>query len=89
MSSVGFVCRSAEEYAESVNVRLQAHQVPFGTPGNIEITDLYADEPGRGDGTKALQNLCDLADEYGHDLFLHPECERNKAFYARFGFIRP
>lgn len=88
MSAVTYICRSAEEYAQSVNVTLQAHQVPFGPAGDIELTDLYADVPGRGDGTKALQNLCDLADEYGHNIYLRPESERNKVFYARFGFIR-
>ena len=86
--TTGFICRTAEEYALTVGVRLQSHQVPFGADGDIEITDLYADTPGQGDGTLALQNLCDLADEYNRNLYLHPECECNKAYYARFGFVR-
>lgn len=88
MSTITYVCASAEEFARTVNVRLQCSQVPNGAYGDIEITDLYADVPGKGTGTIALQNLCDLADEYGFNLFLHPESERNKGFYARFGFIR-
>lgn len=88
MSTITYVCASAEEFAETVNVRLQCSQVPNGAYGDIEITDLYADEPGKGTGTIALQNLCDLADEYGFNLHLHPEIPRNKDFYARFDFVR-
>jgi hypothetical protein len=87
MSTITYVCNSAEKFARTVNVRLQCCQIPSGY-GDIEITDLYADVPGEGTGTIALQNLCDLADEYGFNIHLHPESPRNKDFYARFGFVR-
>ncbi len=88
MSIVDLICESAREYAESIGVLLLAGQVPYGAVGDIQITDLFADVPGRGDGTRALQNLCDLADEYGHNLYLSPATPRNKTYYERFGFER-
>lgn len=88
MNAADIICASAREYAESIGVLLLAGQIPYGAAGDIEITDLFADVPGRGDGTRALQNLCDLADEYGHNLYLHPATETLKRYYERFGFER-
>lgn len=88
MSMFDSISKDAEGHASDNNVRLCVHKVPFGAGNDMEITDLYADTPNNGDGSRSLQFLCDLADKHNCNLYLHPECERNKVFYGRFGFIR-
>ena len=53
----------------------------------IELTDLFADNPGSGGGTKVMKLLCTLADEQKISVYLKPESGRNRNdFYPRFGF---
>lgn len=54
----------------------------------LELTDLYADVPGGGAGTKVMQRLAALADAAQVTVWLKPENPRNPPFYSRFGFER-
>jgi hypothetical protein len=71
--------------ARSLNVRIHFKFPAFLAP-EIEITDLYADTPGGGSGTKLMTAICQMADDAGFNLYVHPEQERNQGFYGRFGF---
>ena len=50
------------------------------------LTDLYADHPGQGAGTKVMQHMCELADRYGVNIYTDAEGPPSKAFYLKFGF---
>jgi hypothetical protein len=54
-------------------------------PG-ITVTDMYAETPGAGGGTKVMSELIDLADQHEIILFVWPEGERSRKFYEKFGF---
>jgi GNAT superfamily N-acetyltransferase len=54
----------------------------------IELTDLFADEPGRGAGTTFMRELGRLADETDLTVYVHPDSVRAREFYERFGFER-
>ena len=78
---------AATHFARSVGVRIRFKYPAYIAP-EIEITDLYAKDPGSGGGTKLMTFLCGKADEEGFNLYVHPEQPRNKEFYGRFGFQR-
>lgn len=59
---------------------------PYGGVTGVEVTDLYADEPGTGGGTKVMTLLAAMADELGMPVYLRPSSHRNREFYARFNF---
>lgn len=52
----------------------------------VELTDLFADEPGNGNGTKVMKKLEEIADQEGVTVYVHPACPRTKEFYERFNF---
>jgi GNAT superfamily N-acetyltransferase len=54
--------------------------------GEIELTDLFARETGKGAGTKVMNRLCELADAAGLNIYTTPSEPRNVTFYGRFGF---
>jgi hypothetical protein len=69
-----------------VNAILQPWK-PSGQTIGIELTDLYADNPGSGGGSKVMMLLCKLADEEQISIYLRPESARNRnEFYPRFNF---
>lgn len=76
-----------QAYGKRNKVRTELRPSPFGNPWVIELTDLYAAEPGGGNGTKVMQQLVNMADESGLQVILKPESQRNKGFYERFGFV--
>jgi hypothetical protein len=59
---------------------------PYGQTMGVELTDLFADEPGLGGGTKVMQLLGELSDALEISIYLKPSSQRNREFYARFGF---
>jgi GNAT superfamily N-acetyltransferase len=52
----------------------------------VILTDLYANEPGQGAGSKVMKYMCDLAHDRGVSLYTDPEGPRSLAFYEKFGF---
>lgn len=77
--------------------------IPAGEPGGcvymqlwkangyvtgVELTDLFADRPGHGFGTKAMNFVCREADLAGLTVYLRPSSARSEVFYTRFGFTR-
>ena len=69
----------------NVHVEMQAW-APYGAATGVELTDLFAKEPGNGGGTKVMTLLADLSDELRISVYLRPSSSRNREFYARFGF---
>jgi hypothetical protein len=55
-------------------------------PNSLLLTDLFADQPGTGGGTKLMTKLGQLADAKGISIFTMPDTPRNRAFYQRFDF---
>lgn len=73
-------------YASAHNVHAEMRDAPFDIVGDVELTDLYANDPGQGNGTLVMRRLIELADHAGINLVLKPAEPRNREFYARFGF---
>lgn len=76
-----------EAYGTSHGVRTHMQPWgPYGTVTGIELTDLYADEPGSGGGTLVMNRMTTLADGLSLAIYLRPEGSRSRTFYSRFGF---
>ena len=86
--AVAAVKQQAEIFADQTGVDMVLRQVPDGAQGDLELTDMFARETGKGNGTKAMQKLVELADAYGLNIYTHPSEPRNVEFYSRFGFER-
>lgn len=80
--------RSCRAFAKRNAVDLRMKYPAVGPQPLIEITDLFADRPGTGAGTKVMQKLCRDADAAGFNLIAHPMSGRNVGFYGRFGFVQ-
>lgn len=76
-------------FADQAGVDMALRQVPGGAVGDVELTDLFARETGKGAGTKVMTRLKELADSYGLNIYTTPSEPRNVEFYGRFGFERP
>ena len=79
--------------AYAKRLKVQALFKPYNNPythfpNEIELTDFFAQKTGTGAGTKIMQFLAKLADQYGLNVYCHPESGRNTEFYGRFGFVR-
>lgn len=61
----------------------------FGFVVGVELTDLFADTPGNGSGTKVMSALMEQSDLEGLTIFVNPSSSRNKEFYKKFGFDAP
>lgn len=62
---------------------------PFTWQGychGVEITDLYADEPGQGFGTEVIVTILRLTDKAELNVIVCPDGQRSKAFYEKRGF---
>lgn len=59
----------------------------------LEHIEVSIEARGRSLGTFTMMNLCELADEYNLDIFLHvsgffgTNVEVLRSWYARFGFV--
>lgn len=64
--------------------------VPFMSVGEtvvgVDLTDLNADSPGSGAGTRFMNLLIAAADAGELNLRVSPGSSRNREFYERFGF---
>lgn len=86
---VAYIAKAVVEagVCNAVNVVLKGWS-PFAQTTGIELTDLFAEEPGSGGGTKVMTLLGRLADELEITVYLRPESARNRnEFYPRFGFV--
>ncbi|HWS26419.1 MAG TPA: LPD23 domain-containing protein [Xanthomonadales bacterium] len=81
--------------ARSVEVFAAEHAVyaalrpwdPMGSVTGVELTDLYANEPGAGQGTLVVRHLTGLAQDLGVVVYLRADGPRSREFYARAGFV--
>lgn len=73
-------------FARQLGVTAELRQLPEAHFPAIELTDLFADNPGTGGGSKVMSELVRLADEAGLNVYLKPSNQGNKVFYSRFGF---
>ena len=64
----------------------EALPYPGAYPVGVILTDLYADEPGQGTGSKVLPILIDMCHEAGWPVYLSPACADSRRFYERHGF---
>lgn len=78
---------AAEAFARrhAVTLEMQAWK-PHGAVTGVEITDLFADEPGKGNGSRVMEAVASLADAAGLGVYLRPSSPRNSAFYERHGY---
>lgn len=60
---------------------------PFGVITGIELTDLFAQEPGTGAGTKVMNFIKEQVNELRLPLYLRPSSDRSRGFYARCGLV--
>lgn len=85
--SVRFVGNLVREFAQSKGVVAEfAAWAPFGQTTGLELTDLFADEPGSGAGTQVMQELARLADQVGISVYLRAADTRSREFYERCGY---
>ncbi|MFL6728063.1 MAG: hypothetical protein ACJ8FS_16345 [Sphingomicrobium sp.] len=82
------VAQEIADYADSVGVDAAAQQRIGRFAPELELTDLFAREPGKGAGTKVMKELIKKADKAGLNVAVYPTSERNVKFYNRFGFVR-
>ena len=84
--------RAARLIADMTSVveGVSAVLVPFRSIGDtvigVELTDLNADVPGSGAGTRFMSALIAAADAGDLNLHVSPGSPRNREFYERFGF---
>lgn len=87
-AAAALIIEHGRSFAAQNAVVLEA--TPFtslgGPTAGLEITDLFADVPGRGDGTRILDFMGALADYAGMGIYLRPSSPRNRAYYARMGY---
>lgn len=74
------------------NLPIYAVLVPYLNPYSricqgVEITDLYAEEPGKGVGTTFMNLLLGITDKAEVSVYVRPACSRSRAFYSRFSFM--
>lgn len=61
---------------------------PYGLTTGIELTDLFANNPGSGFGTAVMTRLSELSDAHCLPVYLKPSGSRAREFYERFGYAR-
>jgi hypothetical protein len=86
--AANLLIRCSEGFASSRGGRLEMKRWAnaFGQTVAVEITDLYADQPGSGFGTSVLNHVLRLADVATLPVLLRPSGSRSRQFYERFGF---
>lgn len=86
LDDVNRIANAINKFARDNGVTAELRQFPQASFPAIELTDLFAERLGSGDGTKVMQELSRMADEADINVYLRPSEPRNKIFYARFGF---
>jgi GNAT superfamily N-acetyltransferase len=87
--AVSLIKAEIEKFANDTGVDMNVKQVVDGAEGDIELTDMFARETGKGAGTKVMEKFVELADRHGLNIYTTPSEPRNVEFYSRFGFERP
>ena len=87
-SDVSRIASELKKFARRLGVTAELRQLPEAYFPALELTDLYADKLGTGAGSKVMTELARLADEAGLNVYLRPSNQGNKAFYAKFGFVK-
>jgi hypothetical protein len=80
------IAAKINRFARQLRVTAELRQLPEAHFPAIELTDLFADNPGTGGGSKVMAELVRLADEAELNVYLRPSNQENKIFYSRFGF---
>lgn len=85
---VQYLARSVEVFASehAVHAALRPWD-PMGSVTGVELTDLYANEPGAGQGALVMRHLTRLAQDLGVVVYLRADGPRSREFYARAGFV--
>lgn len=80
----------SKRMAIRIELRPELRDTGFGEPmcNGICVTDLYAKEPGSGEGTKLMEFLFGLANEAGLAVYLNAEGPRSARFYEKLGMER-
>ena len=60
---------------------------PSGFVTGIELTDLYAAEPGKGSGSVVMRFLLEKSGVVGLPVYLRPSGPDARRFYERHGFL--
>ena len=87
-TTVSRIATELKKFARPLGVTAELRQMPEAYFPALELTDLYADKLGTGAGTKVMTELVRLADDAGLNVYLRPSNQGNKAFYAKFGFVK-
>jgi ribosomal protein S18 acetylase RimI-like enzyme len=87
-TTVSRIATELKKFARPLGVTAELRQMPEAYFPALELTDLYADKLGTGAGSKVMTELARLADEAGLNVYLRPSNQGNKAFYAKFGFVK-
>ena len=67
--------------------KYQVSWTPCVKKDGIGITTFYRFGDEKGNGALALQEVCDLADDYGAPLYLFTDYRKLVSYYERFGFV--
>ena len=81
------VIREITAFAKSQGVQMAVRPMaPYGYVLGLDMTDLFADVPGQGNGTRVMTRFCQLLDLHQMLGYTNPAGRRNYEFYRRFGF---
>ncbi len=81
------IIREIVDFAKQNHVHMVViPKINYGVAVGLDMTDLYADEPGGGNGTKVMQRFVELLDRHEVIGYTNPAGRRNSEFYRRFGF---
>lgn len=87
--AVSLLSECMTQYAAAHGMELLMQPwAPSGSTTGIEITDFFVATPGGGNGTMVMQRFERLANAAFQGIYLRPSSDRNREFYARFGFTK-
>lgn len=84
--AVPIISERIRKLGEELKVNIKVRQLPESYAPALEVTDLVADTPGQGAGTKLMQELIRLAEDVHLDIHLMPAGPRTRQFFERLGF---
>lgn len=86
--TVGQLIAEVEAFAANASVHAcLAPWRPFGAISGVEVTDLFAEQPGKGHGTQVMNKLHELADEVRLPVYTRPSGPDSRRFYERHGYV--
>lgn len=86
--TVAAVIAEVERFAKGVRVQASlAVWKPFGAISGVELTDLFAEEPGNGAGSLVMRKLHEIVDEVRLPVYLRPSGPDSRRFYERHGYV--